>query len=140
MREFFALIGLLLPLFIAGGFGWSHWNGVEAVPAYAWAAGVCLFFGALAILVQEIAFRMENSFAGTLGSIVARTFGPIMIGVFVKQNLPNLVEHRFFRAFVACFLLTLAVETILSVRLVNRWEKLHSKGNDKSGIKVHADN
>ncbi len=130
MREFFTLIGVLVPLFVLGGFGWSYWIGVEAVAVYAFAAGVCLLFGALALLVQEIAFRADNSLSGTLGSIVIRTLGPIAVGIFVKKNLPDFVEHRFFWAFVGCFLLTLALETILSVRLVNRWESLHRNGNE----------
>ena len=133
MREFFTLIAALAPLFTLGGYGWYQWLGVEAVPAYALAAGVCLAFGALALLVQEIAFQTDNSLAGSFGSIGVRTFGPIAIGLFIKRNAPNLVEHRFFLAFVACFLLTLAAETILSVRLVNRWESLRKEGREVSG-------
>ncbi|MBL4883316.1 MAG: hypothetical protein JKY95_02110 [Planctomycetaceae bacterium] len=133
MREFFIFLVVIVPLFLLGGVGWTQWMGAENAFAYALAAGICVFFGALALLVQEIAFRTDNSMAGSLGSILIRTLGPIAVGVFVKQNSPNLVEHRFFLAFVACFLLTLTLETILSVLLVNRWEKLRNKGNDTLG-------
>ncbi len=127
MREFFTLIGVLLPLFVLGGIGWTYQMGGETLVVYSLAAGACLLFGALALLAQEMAFRTRNSMAGTLASIVIRTFGPIAFGLFVKKNLPNFIEHRFFSIFVGCYLLTLAVETILSVRLVNRWEKSHEK-------------
>ena len=110
MREFFTLIGILLPLFLFGGFGWAYSVGEQAVPAYGVAAGVCFFFGSLAIFVQEIAFRFDNSLSGSLGSILIRTLGPIAVGLYVKKNLPELVEHRFFLAFIGCFLLTLTVE------------------------------
>jgi len=133
MREFFTLIGVLLPLFILGGFGWSHRMEADPVAVYVLAAGACLLFGALALLAQEFAFRTRNSMAGTLGSIIIRTLGPIAFGLFVKKNLPDFVEHRFFSAFVGCYLLTLAVETILSVRLVNRWEKLLNNESELPG-------
>jgi len=132
MREFFILIGSLLLLFVPGGFAWSAWMGAENVVAYAWAAGICLFFGGLALLTQELGFRMGNSFAGSLGSIIARTFGPLAVGLFVDRWAANLVEHRFFLAFVGCFLLTLTAETILSVRLVNRWESSCSQSKELS--------
>ena len=134
MRELFTLLALLVPLFFIGGIGWSQWMGAEMLPAYALATGVCLFFGAVALLAQEFGFRSENSQAGTLGSMGIRTLGPLAVGVIVDQNAPNLVEHRFFPVFVTCFLLTLTVETILSVRLVNRWEKLHKVSAASSEI------
>ena len=133
MREFLTLIGLLLPLFLLGGIGWFYWMEPEHVVVYVVAAGVCLIFGASALLVQEMAFRFNSSLTGTLGSIVVRTLGPIAFGLFVKKNLPDFVEHRFFLAFVGCYLLTLAMETILSVRLVNRWEKLLNNGAESLG-------
>lgn len=134
MRELLVLIGLLLPLFLVGGVGWFYWVEPEHVVVYAVASGVCLVFGALALLVQELAFRINSSLTGTLGSILVRTLGPIAFGLFVKKNLPDFVEHRFFLAFVGCYLLTLAVETILSVRLVNRWEKLQEKNAVSPGV------
>ena len=134
MPEFFTLIGVLLPLFVLGGYGWSRGMEADPIAVYVLAAGACLSFGALALLAQEIAFRTRNSMAGTLGSIVIRTLGPIAFGLFVKMNLPDFVEHRFFSAFLGCYLLTLAVETILSVRLVNRWEKLHDKSVDSPSV------
>ncbi|WP_339745285.1 hypothetical protein [uncultured Rubinisphaera sp.] len=120
MREALTLTFWLTFLLGCVGVVWWQVYGGAAVGYFALAAGVCAGFGVTALLVQELCFRIGADFAGSLGSILIRTLGPLLTVAVMSKFLH---EPQIFPAFVCCYLLTLLSETILSVRLVNRWEK-----------------
>jgi len=122
MREVGLIVAILGPVFGIAGWIWGRLYGEASQPAFWWAAGVCLSCGMAALLVQELGFRAGSEFTGTLGSIAARTLGPIAFAIAIPAGQPELISHGIFPAFVGCYLLTLTVETILSVCLIQRWE------------------
>lgn len=122
MREVGLIVVILGPVFGFAGWIWERQYGAASLPAFAWAAGVCFSCGIIALLVQELAFRVGSPFTGTIGSIAARTLGPMAFAIAIPARQPELVSHGIFPAFVGCYLLTLTVETILSVCLIQRWE------------------
>ncbi|MCA8982707.1 MAG: hypothetical protein R3C12_10110 [Planctomycetaceae bacterium] len=130
MREIGLLVLVLAPCFGIAGLVWDANQGRESLPAFVWAASICLAFGVLALLAQELMFRRQSEFAGSLGSILLRTLGPMLSAVILTAWRPDLVRHQIFPAFVGCYLLTLAAETILSVCLIQRWER-RERGRQK---------
>ena len=132
MREAIALMFWLVLLLGCVGVAWLEAFGEAAVEPFALAAGVCIGFGVTALLVQELCFQMGADFLGSLSSILIRTLGPLLtVAVFSKF----LHEPQIFPAFVCCYLLTLLSETILSVRLVNRWDKRRSERSSAKSAK-----
>ncbi len=127
MREACILSAVLVPVFGLAGVVWWQVFGAQSLPAFLLPAGICLLFGVLALLVQEQAIRRESDLAGSLGAILLRTLGPMLFAVVLPHWNPGLVEQRIFPAFVGCYLLTLAVETVLSVWLVNRLGKAETQ-------------
>jgi len=122
MREAMILVGILGPVFWISSLLWNQQYGDPAMLPFAVAAGSCVFFGALALVTQEMAFRRGANSAGNLGSIALRTLGPLFSAILVSFLAPEWAEHQVFLAFVCCYLLTLFVETILSACLILRWE------------------
>ncbi len=120
MREALTLTIWLVLLLGCVGVAWRQAYGEASVGPFALAAGVCIGFGVTALLVQEFCFRSGYDFVGSLSSILIRTMGPMGAAVVISKFLH---DHQIFPAFVCCYLLTLLSETILSVRLVNRWDK-----------------
>lgn len=123
MREALTFLICMVPGLLLAGLIWSGFFGSAALGPFYLAATICVVFGFLALVAQERACRQGNPFAGSLQSILLRTLGPLAGAVLVGLYLPRLHEHRIFQAFVCAYLLTLIVETILSVRLVRRWDR-----------------
>lgn len=123
MREAVWLMLILSP--VLGGISllWKQVHGEESLLAFAWAAGICVAYGILALVGQEIYFRRDSQFTGSLVSILLRTLGPLLSAVILTAWQPGLIEQQIFPAFVVCYLLTLFVETVLSVCLIQRWER-----------------
>ncbi len=123
MREALTFLICMVPGLLLVGLLWKGVFGDEALGPFYLAAAICVLFGFLALVAQERACRQGNPFAGSLQSILLRTLGPLAGAVLVGMYFPQLHEHRIFQAFVCAYLLTLIVETILSVRLVRRWDR-----------------
>ncbi len=123
MREAVWLMLILSPGLGGVSLLWKQVHGGESLPAFTWAAGICVLYGMLALVAQEICFRRDSQFTGSLVSILLRTLGPLLSAVILTAWRPDLVEQQIFPAFVVCYLLTLFVETILSVCLIHRWEQ-----------------
>ncbi|TWT63054.1 hypothetical protein [Rubinisphaera italica] len=132
MREALTLTIWLVLLLGCVGVAWRQAFGEAATGPYALAAGVCIGFGVTALLVQESCFRMGADFVGSLGSILIRTMGPLLTVAVISKFLH---EPQIFPAFVCCYLLTLLSETILSVRLVNRWDKRRAERSSAKSAK-----
>lgn len=126
MREAVLLVSVLSPLFLITAKVWVYFQGMAGLPAFLWAAGICLFFGTAALVIQEMCFRREAELAGTLSTVLFRTLGPMLSAVILTHWKPELLRHQIFPAFVGCYLLTLTAETILSVCLIERWERLRT--------------
>ena len=107
----------------------ARWIGADCILLIVAALGDPLL-RELALLAQELMFRRQSEFAGSLGSILLRTLGPMLSAVILTAWRPDLVRHQIFPAFVGCYLLTLAAETILSVCLIQRWER-RERGRQK---------
>ena len=138
MRETGIFLGVM-PLVLASvGWWWVSSYGVETGIAWGLAAGVCLLCGGLALGVQELAMRNGHEFGAGLSSIAIRTVGPWLMAAIMPVIWPELRERRIFPAFVVCYLLTLTVETILSVCLIQRWER--RRGSVKNGSIPAAEN
>ena len=52
MREIGLLVLVLAPCFGIAGLVWDANQGRESLPAFVWAASICLAFGVLALLAQ----------------------------------------------------------------------------------------
>jgi len=115
------LIGTV-PLHAAMAWSWQQYYGMESLTPYLIAWSTCVGFGMGALIAQEWGYRRGSKFVGTLGSILLRTLGPLFVCVLISVAFSELAESEIFPAFVCCYLLTLVSETILSVRLVHRWE------------------
>jgi hypothetical protein len=91
------------------------WNGAAVAGV---AAAVCLFSSALALLVTVGCAKSQQAMAGALGGIIFRTGGPLA-ALAAGSLSPWLVREGFGGQVVAFFLISLAAETVLVVRLAN---------------------
>jgi len=97
------------------------------VPSQGWgdaavagaAAGVCWLSSVLALLVTIRGAKRQQAMAGALGGIIVRTGGPLA-ALAVGSQVPLLAGRGFGGQIVVFFLVTLAAETVLVVRLANR--------------------
>lgn len=103
--------------------------GVDAmivVPSRGWggaavagvAAGVCWMSSVLALLVTVGCAKGKQAMAGALGGIIFRTGGPLA-AMAVGSQIPLLSRQGFGGQVVVFFLVSLAAETVLVVRLAN---------------------
>ncbi|MCA8988879.1 MAG: hypothetical protein KDA78_14615 [Planctomycetaceae bacterium] len=122
MREAIQLVLILIPVQCLAGTIWLHFTPEGTAVTYVIASVCCGLFGFLALWLQERGHRRDAGVSTALGSILVRTLGPIASAILIGKGFPQLEEHRIFHAFVSSYLLTLLLETILSVRLVERWD------------------
>jgi hypothetical protein len=80
------------------------------------AAGVCWLFGVLALLSTALLIRVGQPLAGLLSGILFRTGGPLA-ALAVGSSIPELASAGFPGQVVVFFLVTLAAETVLAVRV-----------------------
>ncbi len=83
------------------------------------AGAVCLLAGIAALAITGLTRNTPNALNGILASILFRTMIPLGAAVVLSESNRSLAEAGIFGLFVWFYLLTLVVETLLSVRLVN---------------------
>lgn len=93
------------------------------IAATAVAAGVC-WFGATGALLST-AFLRGSQFAlhGLFGGMILRLGLPLALGMFLSSRGGGLAKAGVFGLIVMFYLLTLVVETLLSLRFVNQPQK-----------------
>jgi len=97
-------------------------SGINGVIATAVAAFVC-WSGAVAALVLTKRFHgSENAVTGLFLAMFCRTAFPLIAALVLSNTSRSLAEGRVFGAILAFYLLTLAVETALSVGVLNSAE------------------
>jgi len=111
------VLAILLTFPAFAWFGFAR-HGADGLVAAAVAGGVCLF-GALAALVVSGLLRGPRSGVhGMLLSVLFRTGVPLMAGIFFAQRGGRLAEAGVLGMILVYYLVTLAVETVLAVRLL----------------------
>jgi len=100
-------------------FGWwgYHRHGALGLVAAGFAASVCWVAGASALACVRLTTD-TNPVAGVLGSMVFRMGLPLASGLVLQQTHEPLASVNIFGTVLLYYLITLAVETILSVRMV----------------------
>lgn len=111
-----ALVVVVFPLV-----AWVSWgrSGQDGVLAAGVAAGVCLVASMAALWVTHAFAGTPQAIAGALGSILLRTAVPLGVTFVLVSASPVLAKAGLFGLTVVFYLLTLAGETLLAVRLVS---------------------
>lgn len=97
---------------------WEHWYGSQGMIAVLVAASLCVFPAVFALWLwhrirQRVGFPVDWMIA-----TIVRTFPPLIAIVIFVVTKSELVEAGIFAAFGLFYLLTLLLETLLSVRLL----------------------
>jgi hypothetical protein len=93
--------------------------GVPGIVGSIVAGCVCAGGAAAALLLTAHFTGTPQALAGVLGGTLLRTMVPLASAVAVSQFSPTLARAGVFGQFVILFLVALAVETYLSVAIVN---------------------
>lgn len=112
------LTGLVLIAWIIDAIVTTHLAGRSAWGVSALAAGIC-WFGALLSLVLLHVLRMRGSaLAGALVGMLIRMTIPLAIGAALVSQGGSLAQAGLFGQLVVFYLVTLAIETVISVVLM----------------------
>lgn len=109
-----AALVAVFPLFAWVGY---HRHGEVGVVAAALAGSIGWLAGASALVCIHLTSR-SNPIAGVFGSMLFRMGLPLVIGLVLQNTVPALAEVGIFGTVLLYYLVTLAVETTLSVRMV----------------------
>lgn len=93
--------------------------GVPGLVGSVIAGCVCLAGASAALLLTSHFTGTPNAVVGLLGGTLLRTMVPLAAAVAVSESSPTLAHAGVFGQFVILFLVALAVETCLSVAIVN---------------------
>jgi hypothetical protein len=107
---------VLLTWGVAGGF--ASPQAAAGWKAASVAAAVCWLSGGLAILVMAWWKKQNLPIQGILSAIGVRTFLPLGAGVFLSSRGGELAEAGVFGLIVIFYLVTLVVDTIVSVKMI----------------------
>ncbi|MAG93603.1 MAG: hypothetical protein CMJ48_07620 [Planctomycetaceae bacterium] len=112
---------VLVLLVISPAIAYPAWSahGQTGLIAASLAGLVCLLAGIAALAVTGLTQNTPNALNGLLASILFRTMIPLGAVFALSKSNRSLAEAGIFSLFVCFYLLTLVVETLLSVRLVN---------------------
>jgi hypothetical protein len=92
------------------------------------AAGVCWVSGVLALVSTGMLTRAKQPLTGVLSGILFRTGGPLA-ALAVGTAVPGLAQAGFPGQVVVYFLVMLATETVLAVRITGASWKFLSRSN-----------
>jgi len=113
---------MLLATAVVGAFAFER-AGVAGVVGSLVAGTVCLAGAAAALLLTAHYCGTANALIGVLGGTLLRTMVPLGAAVVISQASPTLANAGVFGQFVILFLVALAVETCLSVAIVNAFSR-----------------
>ncbi len=116
------LVVLTIGATIAGYF-MQQKQGEAGVIATICAAAICSVSGVGALVLTGYGTSQKDGLSYTLGSILIRTGIPLGLAVVISDTQPYLKEAGIFGIIVVLYLLTLALETLLSVRLLKKQTK-----------------
>ena len=105
----------LLPCFAAYGYFTAGTVGVLAALV---ACGICLFCGILALCITAISQKLNQGVQGILGAMLVRMSVPLVALLALPKIGGPLVAAGITGMLMAYYLVTLAVETWLSLRFV----------------------
>jgi hypothetical protein len=103
---------------IVAAFGFER-AGVAGVVGAVIATSICWAASSAAILVTSRFCQTSQAVTGVFGGMLLRTGVPMAAAIVISQNSPTLAKAGVFGEFVILFLIALAVETWLSVAIVN---------------------
>lgn len=109
-----AILAAAFPLFAFYG---HVQHGAWGVRAAGVAASLC-WFGCSMALMCTVVFHRVNPVVGVLGAMFFRLGVPLVLGLVLQHNHPDLAQAGVFGTILVYYLLSLVVETILSVRLI----------------------
>jgi hypothetical protein len=109
-----AVLAAAFPLFAVYGY---HRHGSWGLIAAIVAALVCWASCSLALACVAFLQRTQPV-AGILGSMIFRMGVPLVLGIALQQNHEQLAAAGIFGTILLYYLLSLIVETLLSVRLI----------------------
>jgi len=122
----------LLPLFVAAGYFLSGPIGIVAALV---ACGICLASGELALCISAITQKLNQGVQGILGAMLVRMAVPLFSLILLPKIGGPLVAGGVTGMIMAYYLITLAIETWLSLRFVPATKK---SGTPKSGAQGSA--
>ena len=112
------LAAVLAPL--VGGLAWIAYgrSGQIGLLAAIAAGGVCFASASLALTTMFVCQRIRSPMAGILGSIAFRMGLPLAAGLAIERLSQPLSEAGCFEMILGLYLVTLVVETMLSLNFV----------------------
>jgi hypothetical protein len=110
---------VLLALLVVGGVVGST-RGMNGVLAASTAAAICWFGSTIALLLAGRLSRTNHAVQGHLLGMFFRLGLPLIAGIVVQEQGGWMAEAGLFGMIVIFYLITLVVETLLSLRFVNR--------------------
>lgn len=117
------LVAVLVVGAVIAGYFMQQKQGEAGLIATICATAICVVSGVGALVLTGYGTSQKDGLSYTLGSILIRTGIPLGSAVVVTDTQPYLKEAGFFGIIVVLYLLTLALETLLSVRLVKKQTK-----------------
>jgi hypothetical protein len=99
--------------------GYGYWiSGSSGILAALVALGICLFAGTLALVVTAVSQRMNQGVQGVFGAMLVRMSVPLVALFLLPKIGGPLNAAGVMGMLMAYYLITLAVETWLSLRFV----------------------
>ena len=115
---FWMSLALCLVLPLAAWIGYERHASLGAASA-AIAVGVCWLGGAVGLAVLCVFDGLGNAVAGVLGSMLFRMGLPLGACVVIASSFPSLMQADFPLMIICVYLVTLVVETWLSLRMAS---------------------
>ena len=100
------------------------WLGGDSVSALLAASGVCLTPGLAALAITHHFAGTGNPLAGTLLAMGCRILPPLVVCLWLALNRSANQGEVFAGFLIVAYMITLAVETFLSVRSIGSQQKL----------------
>lgn len=116
------LIAILLSVALAAVGYWQH--DAIGVAAGVIAAGVCYAAAAMALAIACFARGPNAALQSLVGGMLLRMGVPLGVGVYLMRNSADLAAAGLFGFIVVAYLTMLAVETVLSLRVLRAREQL----------------
>jgi len=110
------VIVVVFPVFAGIGHWRAGWGGVAAAGV---AAGVCWAGGFLALIAAGLFRSSRNAVNGVLVGMACRTGLPLVAGAMLHSHGGALAAAGVFGMILGYYLVTLAAETLLAIRLTD---------------------
>lgn len=124
-----AIVLILIMLgFVLAALPLAYWLGGAAVESLLAAVGVCVAPGLGALAISHYFAATDRQLLGMLMAMACRLLPPLVVCLWLALNKSAMNGQVFAGFLIAAYLVSLAVETFLSLRAIDSYHSLSVKG------------